>query len=102
MEVDFESLRAAAIEAAAAEHIDGREVLGRLHRVVGREDHDRGPEPDPFGEGGRGAELRCIETRPTGGDLQRTLLAGAARAAMVAGEGADYQALCREPGAAAQ
>ena len=51
---------------------------------------------------GRGAELRCIETRPTGGDLQRTLLAGAARAAMVAGEGADYQALCREPGAAAQ
>lgn len=30
---------------------------------------------------GRGAELRCIETRPVKGDLQRTLLAGAARAA---------------------
>lgn len=30
---------------------------------------------------GRGAELRCIETRPVKGDVQRTLLAGAARAA---------------------
>lgn len=31
---------------------------------------------------GRGAELRCIETRPAGaGTVQRTLLAGAARAA---------------------
>ena len=30
---------------------------------------------------GRGAELRCIETRPVKGDLQRTLLASAARAA---------------------
>lgn len=30
---------------------------------------------------GRGAELRCIETQPAHGDSQRTLLAGAARAA---------------------
>jgi hypothetical protein len=30
---------------------------------------------------GRGAELRCIETRPLKGDLQRTLLAGAANEA---------------------
>jgi hypothetical protein len=30
---------------------------------------------------GRGAELRCIETQPVRGDIQRTLLAGAARAA---------------------
>ena len=30
---------------------------------------------------GRGAELRCIETQPAGGDAQRTLLAGAAEAA---------------------
>ncbi|QNP39547.1 LolA-related protein [Lysobacter solisilvae (ex Woo and Kim 2020)] len=30
---------------------------------------------------GRGAELRCIETQPARGDAQRTLLAGAARAA---------------------
>ena len=50
---------------------------------------------------GRGAELRCIETRPVEGALQRTLLAGAARAAVAAGEAADDEALCREPGAAA-
>ena len=50
---------------------------------------------------GRGAELRCIETRPTEGALQRTLLAGAARAAITAGDAADDEALCREPGAAA-
>src|SRR3546814_8544189 len=30
---------------------------------------------------GRGIELRCIETRPVEGDIQRTLLAGAARTA---------------------
>ena len=34
---------------------------------------------------GRGAELRCIETRPLKGDLQRTLLAGAANEAAKAG-----------------
>ncbi|HEY4528887.1 MAG TPA: LolA-related protein [Luteimonas sp.] len=50
---------------------------------------------------GRGAELRCIETRPVEGALQRTLLAGAARAAIAAGDGADDVALCREPVAAA-
>lgn len=49
---------------------------------------------------GRGAELRCIETRPVEGELQRTLLAGAARAA-VADPAADPVALCRQPGAAA-
>jgi hypothetical protein len=38
---------------------------------------------------GRGAELRCIETQPVGSDAQRTLLAGAARAAEgVTGAGA--------------
>lgn len=38
---------------------------------------------------GRGAELRCIETHPVEGDAQRTLLAGAARAAEgVTGAGA--------------
>ena len=51
---------------------------------------------------GRGAELRCIETRPVEGEPQRTLLAGAARAAMDAGDAADHVALCREPGAAAR
>ncbi len=44
---------------------------------------------------GRGAELRCIETRPAKGDLQRTLLAGAARAAGEATDGATLAALCR-------
>lgn len=51
---------------------------------------------------GRGAELRCIETRPVEGEPQRTLLAGAARAAMDTGDAADHVALCREPGAAAR
>jgi hypothetical protein len=49
---------------------------------------------------GRGAELRCIETRPLKGDLQRTLLAGAANDAAKVGSGkassADaLAALCR-------
>ncbi|MDB6162587.1 MAG: fatty acyl CoA synthetase [Xanthomonadaceae bacterium] len=44
---------------------------------------------------GRGAELRCIETAPaTPGELQRTLLAGAAHAAATAGPSADFGALC--------
>ena len=51
---------------------------------------------------GRGAELRCIETHPVEGEVQRTLLAGAARAAVDAGDAADYGALCRDPGAAAR
>lgn len=51
---------------------------------------------------GRGAELRCIETRPVDGELQRTLLAGAARAAIAAVDSVDDAALCREPDAAGQ
>lgn len=44
---------------------------------------------------GRGAELRCIETEPAaGGDVQRTLLAGAARDAADAGDAAAIAALC--------
>lgn len=43
---------------------------------------------------GRGAELRCIETRPAKGELQRTLLAGAARAAGDASDGVALAALC--------
>ena len=43
---------------------------------------------------GRGAELRCIETRPVKGDLQRTLLASAARSAHGANDGAALAALC--------
>ncbi len=45
---------------------------------------------------GRGAELRCIETRmASGGDAQRTLLAGAARAAQAAATSEALQSLCR-------
>lgn len=51
---------------------------------------------------GRGAELRCIETRPVEGELQRTLLAGAARSASADADPAALTALCREPGAGAQ
>lgn len=44
---------------------------------------------------GRGAELRCIETRPAeASDVQRTLLAGAARDAADAGTGVALAALC--------
>ena len=43
---------------------------------------------------GRGAELRCIETRPVKGDLQRTLLASAARNAHAVTDGAALAALC--------
>jgi hypothetical protein len=43
---------------------------------------------------GRGAELRCIETRPVKGDAQRTLLAGAAREASGVREAAVLAALC--------
>ena len=51
---------------------------------------------------GRGAELRCIETRPTQGDVQRTLLAGAARAAETVSDAAALAALCTGSEARAQ
>ena len=43
---------------------------------------------------GRGAELRCIETRPVQGDTQRTLLAGAARSARDTTNADKLAALC--------
>jgi hypothetical protein len=44
---------------------------------------------------GRGAELRCIETRPAGdGAVQRTLLAGAATRATTTTDAAALAALC--------
>lgn len=51
---------------------------------------------------GRGAELRCIETQGTAtkqapGELQRTLLAGAARAAAGISDPGQFAALCRGP-----
>ena len=44
---------------------------------------------------GQGAELRCIETRPVKGDLQRTLLASAAAAATPDADAKALEALCR-------
>ncbi|HZX80795.1 MAG TPA: LolA-related protein, partial [Lysobacter sp.] len=43
---------------------------------------------------GRGAELRCIETQPAKGDLQRTLLAGAAVSAAGIEDAARLATLC--------
>lgn len=44
---------------------------------------------------GQGAELRCIETRPVKGDLQRTLLASAALAVKPGTDAKAMEALCR-------
>ena len=44
---------------------------------------------------GRGDELRCIESTPAKGEVQRTLLGAAAQAAV---DGADVAALCRGSG----
>ena len=44
---------------------------------------------------GRGDELRCIETMPAKGEVQRTLMGAAAQAAV---DGADVAALCRGSG----
>lgn len=43
---------------------------------------------------GRGAELRCIETQPARGETQRTLLAGAARAAAGINAAGSLATLC--------
>ncbi len=44
---------------------------------------------------GQGAELRCIETRPVKGALQRTLLASAALAVKAESDAGTMQVLCR-------
>ena len=44
---------------------------------------------------GRGAELRCIETQPTKGPVQRTLLAGAAHEADGVADATALATLCR-------
>jgi len=50
---------------------------------------------------GRDEELRCIETRPArGSEQQRTLLAGAARAAAGVADASQLAALCRSHGPA--
>jgi hypothetical protein len=44
-------------ESAVAEPVDRGEVLRRVHGIVRREDHDRRPEPDAFGQRGRRGQL---------------------------------------------
>jgi len=44
---------------------------------------------------GQGVELRCIETRPIKGDLQRTLLASAAAAVTAQTDATGFERLCR-------
>lgn len=46
---------------------------------------------------GRGAEMRCIETRPVQGEVQRTLVARAAQSATGVDDAAALAALCRNP-----
>jgi len=60
------------------------------------------PKPSPLSDKlrdiklyGRGIELRCIETRPVQGDIQRTLLAGAARTAHDIAKADELVTLCR-------
>ncbi|WP_115051067.1 LolA-related protein [Xanthomonas arboricola] len=48
---------------------------------------------------GRNDELRCIESLPVKGDVQRTLLAGAARDAAAVNDAAALTTLCHGPGA---
>ncbi len=49
---------------------------------------------------GRGAELRCVESRPAKGEPQRTLMAGAAAAAAQEDDPAALAALCLGAGTA--
>lgn len=48
---------------------------------------------------GHGDELRCIESVPVKGDVQRTLLAGAARDAAAVTDAAALTTLCHGPAA---
>ena len=44
-------------EPSVGEHVDGRHLLCDGDRVVGGQDHDRRPEPHPFGQRGSRREL---------------------------------------------
>ena len=69
------------LDAAAAEGVDDRDVLGQPDRVLQRQDRDRGAEPDP-----RGAGRRVGEERP------RRRQAAAAVRHVVLGDPADVEA----------
>ena len=84
-----------------------RTKIERVYRVVAQGDRARwtltlAPKDQALAArvrditlSGQGAELRCIETRPVKGELQRTLLASAALAVKAATDAKTMQALCR-------
>ena len=84
-----------------------RALIERVYRVVAQGDRTRwtltlAPKDKALAARvrdivlyGQGAELRCIETRPVKGELQRTLLASAALAVRANSDPDALQALCR-------
>ena len=84
-----------------------RALIERVYRVVAQGDRTRwtltlAPKDNALAARvrdivlyGQGAELRCIETRPVKGELQRTLLASAALAVRANSDPDALQALCR-------
>jgi hypothetical protein len=84
-----------------------RALIERVYRVVAQGDRTRwtltlAPKDKALAARvrdivlyGQGAELRCIETRPVKGELQRTLLASAALAVGANTDAAALQSLCR-------
>lgn len=84
-----------------------RALIERVYRVVAQGDRTRwtltlAPKDKALAARvrdivlyGQGAELRCIETRPVKGELQRTLLASAALAVRANSDADALQALCR-------
>ncbi len=84
-----------------------RALIERVYRVVAQGDRTRwtltlAPKDKALAARvrdivlyGQGAELRCIETRPVKGELQRTLLASAALAVSANTDADALQALCR-------
>lgn len=85
-----------------------RMLIERVYRVVAQGDRTRwtltlAPKDKALAARvrdivlyGQGAELRCIETRPVKGELQRTLLASAALAVRADTDADALQALCRK------
>lgn len=85
-----------------------RMLIERVYRVVAQGDRTRwtltlAPKDKALAARvrdivlyGQGAELRCIETRPVKGELQRTLLASAALAVRANTDADALQALCRK------
>jgi hypothetical protein len=72
-----------------------RAQIERVYRVGAQKDKALAARVRDIVLYGQGAELRCIETRPAKGELQRTLLASAALTVKAATDAAGIQSLCR-------